>query len=201
MGFRLKFCFLFVISHPRPRFSFCILFDWSPLYLKGINHGASHFVTFSWALCCWTYLVSSCEWNYRHCLSPQIRNSQRFRGCICHRFHLVREEGRISWGLSSLQGLRLVFMTFPPALVLHFSRSIWRWRPMQLPKHKFLTCDKKGKGKGRLWILQHWCLEAYCTLTQMSSFIHLQRRCTCQAAWETSASEGRNYTWNLASNP
>ena len=31
-------------------------------------------------------------------------------------------------------------------------------------------------------------------------FIHLQRRCTHQAAWETSASEGRNYTWNLASN-
>ena len=38
-------------------------------------------------------------------------------------------------------------------------------------------------------------------LLKMSSFIHLQRRCTHQAAWETSASEGRNYTWNLASNP
>ena len=60
---------------------------------------------------------------------------------------------------------------------------------------------KKVKGKGRLWVLQHCCLEAYCTLTQMSSFIHLQRRCTHQAAWETSANEGRNYTWNLASNP
>ena len=59
----------------------------------------------------------------------------------------------------------------------------------------------KVKVKGRLWVLQHWCLEAYCTLTQMSSFIHLQRRCTHQAAWETSAREGRNYTWNLASNP
>ena len=59
----------------------------------------------------------------------------------------------------------------------------------------------KKKGKGRLWVLQHCCLEAYCTLTQMSSFIHLQRLCTHQAAWETSASEGRNYTWNLASNP
>ena len=58
-----------------------------------------------------------------------------------------------------------------------------------------------GKGKGHLWVLQHCCLEAYCTLTQMSSFIHLQRRCTHQAAWQTSASEGRNYTWNLASNP
>ena len=59
----------------------------------------------------------------------------------------------------------------------------------------------KKKGKGRLWVLQHCCLEAYCTLTWMSSFIHLQRRCTHQAAWETSAREGRNYTWNLASNP
>ena len=59
----------------------------------------------------------------------------------------------------------------------------------------------KGKGKGRLWVLQHCCLQAYCTLTRMSSVIHLQRRCTHQAAWETSASEGRNYTWNLASNP
>ena len=58
----------------------------------------------------------------------------------------------------------------------------------------------EGKGKGRLWILQHCCLEAYCTLTRMSSFIHLQRRCTHQTTWETSASEGRNYTWNLASN-
>ena len=42
----------------------------------------------------------------------------------------------------------------------------------------------KGKGKGRLRVLQHCCLEEYCTLTQMSSFIHLQRRCTHQAAWE-----------------
>ena len=64
-----------------------------------------------------------------------------------------------------------------------------------------MTEVSKGKGKGRLWILQHSCLEAYCTLTRMSSFIHLQRRCTHQAAWETSASEGRNYTWNLAHNP
>ena len=64
-----------------------------------------------------------------------------------------------------------------------------------------LQCGKKVKGKGRLWVLQHCCLEAYCTLTQMSSFIHLQRRCTHQAAWETSAREERNYTWNLASNP
>ena len=40
----------------------------------------------------------------------------------------------------------------------------------------------KVKGKGRLWVLQHCCLEAYCTLTRMSSFIHLQRRCTHQAA-------------------
>ena len=39
----------------------------------------------------------------------------------------------------------------------------------------------KGKGNGRLWVLQHCCLEAYCTLTRMSSFIHLQRRCRHQA--------------------
>jgi len=42
----------------------------------------------------------------------------------------------------------------------------------------------KGKGKGRLLVLQHCCLEVYCTLTRMISFIHLQRRCTHQAAWE-----------------
>ena len=59
-----------------------------------------------------------------------------------------------------------------------------------------LVIKVKGKGKGRLWLLQHCCLEAYFTLTRMSSFIHLQRRCTNQAAWEISASEGRNYTWN-----
>ena len=34
------------------------------------------------------------------------------------------------------------------------------------------------EGKGRLWVLQHCCLGAYCTLTRMSSFIHLQRRYT-----------------------
>ena len=59
----------------------------------------------------------------------------------------------------------------------------------------------KGKGKGRLWVLQHCCLEAYCTFTRRSSFIYLPRRCTHQAAWETSASEGRNYIWNLTNNP
>ena len=61
--------------------------------------------------------------------------------------------------------------------------------------------SKKTKGKDRLWVLQHCCLEAYFTLTRISSFIHLQRRCTHKEAWETSASEGRNYTCNLASNP
>ena len=40
----------------------------------------------------------------------------------------------------------------------------------------------KVKGKGRLWVLHQCCLEAYCTLTRMSSFIHLHRRCTHQAA-------------------
>ena len=45
-----------------------------------------------------------------------------------------------------------------------------------------LQIKKKGKGKALLCVLQHCCLEAYCTLTQMSSFIHLQRRCTHQAA-------------------
>ena len=39
----------------------------------------------------------------------------------------------------------------------------------------------KGKGKGRLWVLQPCYLEAFCTLTRMSSFNHLQRRCTHQA--------------------
>ena len=52
-------------------------------------------------------------------------------------------------------------------------------------KNPFLSRGKhvmKVKGKGRLWVLQHCCPEAYCTLTRMSSFIHLQRRCTHQAA-------------------
>ena len=39
----------------------------------------------------------------------------------------------------------------------------------------------KVKGKGHFWVLQHCCLEAYCTLTRMSSFIsrgaaHTKRR-------------------------
>ena len=67
--------------------------------------------------------------------------------------------------------------------------------------NKYRTVFFIKKGKGSSWVLQHCCLEAYCTLTRMSSFIHLQRHCTHQAAWETSANEGRNYTWNLASNP
>ena len=88
-------------------------------------------------------------------------------------------------------------------LALHFTCSALQgWRAAEGLVHKYETCFKvKGKGKGRLWVLQHWCLDAYSTLTQMSSFIHLQRRCTHQAAWETSASEGRNYTCNLAINP
>ena len=46
----------------------------------------------------------------------------------------------------------------------------------------FLPHDKgNGKGKGRLWVLQHCCLQTYRTLTRMSSIIHLQRRCTHQA--------------------
>ena len=81
---------------------------------------------------------------------------------------------------------------------LHYTDSL------HPPWHFMITAMSrynKGKGKGRLWVLQHCCLEAYCTLTRMSSFIHLQRRCTHQAAWETCDSEGRNYTWNLASDP
>ena len=78
------------------------------------------------------------------------------------------------------------------------TNSRWRFIQTRMVTGIFRS---KGKGKGRLWVLQHWCLEAYCTLTRMSSFIHLQRRYTHQEAWETSASEGRNYTWNLASNP
>ena len=48
--------------------------------------------------------------------------------------------------------------------------------------HLIQRCSVRKKGKGRLWVLQHCCLEAYCILTRMSSFIHLQRRCTHQAA-------------------
>ena len=49
-------------------------------------------------------------------------------------------------------------------------------------KYIQLSHQYTKKGKGRLWVLQHCCIEAYCTLTRMSSFIHLQRRCTHQAA-------------------
>jgi len=78
--------------------------------------------------------------------------------------------------------------------VWNISRSKKNWAIYHKNVHK-------GIDKGRMWVLQHCCLEAYCTLTRISSFIHLQRRCTHQPAWETSANEGRNYTWNLASNP
>ena len=87
------------------------------------------------------------------------------------------------------------------------SQSVTSWPSSGvISEHRNRTQFKRrrsseGKRKCRLWVLQHCCLEAYCTLTRMSSFIHLQRLCTHQGAWETSASEGRNYTWNLASNP
>ena len=77
-------------------------------------------------------------------------------------------------------------------LFLYYFNSFW---PRRYHVLSFEAMRRKGKGKGRLWVLQHCCL------TRMSSFIHLQRRCTHQAAWETSVSEWRNYTWNLASNP
>ena len=53
---------------------------------------------------------------------------------------------------------------------------------MWSPKIGIAKCCNDLDVKRRLWVLQHCCLEAYCTLTQMSSFIHLQRRCTHQAA-------------------
>ena len=90
-------------------------------------------------------------------------------------------------------------------LVIAWSASFIAWILFE-----FFLCALRITGSGGrlckkvkavVLVLQHCCLEAYCTLTQMSSFIHLQRRCTHQAAWETSASEGRNDTWNLASNP
>ena len=63
------------------------------------------------------------------------------------------------------------------------------------------TEGKKLKGKGKGGSYSTAALRHIVLLPKMSSFIHLQRRCTHQAAWETSASEGRNYVWNLASNP
>jgi len=48
--------------------------------------------------------------------------------------------------------------------------------------HIYTDTHTNIKVKGCLWVLQHCCLEAYCTPTRMSSFIHLQRRCTHQAA-------------------
>ena len=77
-----------------------------------------------------------------------------------------------------------------------------RLYPIRAPLQLTVSCQiHSAHLKGLLRVLQHCYLEAYCTLTRMSSFIHLQRRCTHQAAWETSSSEGRNYTWNLASDP
>ena len=97
------------------------------------------------------------------------------------------------------------------SIAIHFEQTFMNKRYLLIFSNKKLLSyyslfqlhhyRRRCKGKGRLWVLQHCCLEAYCTLTRMSSFIHLQRRCTHQAAWETSASEGRNYTSNLASNP
>ena len=47
--------------------------------------------------------------------------------------------------------------------VKHEGRDIYQSPPT--------STKKKGKGKGRLWVLQHCCLEAYCTLTRMSSLV------------------------------
>ena len=52
----------------------------------------------------------------------------------------------------------------------------------RIPVVTMIWVVSKKRGKGCLCVLQHCCLEAYCTLTQTNSFIHLQRRCTHQAA-------------------
>jgi hypothetical protein len=111
---------------------------WSALFLNGTNRGAPHYATSSWARRFWTSLVCSFEWNYRHCSSSQITKPQRFGCWICLRCPWRRQEQRICWGVSSLQGLRLASMTGPLAMGLPFSLSTWRRRPMLPPKHKFL---------------------------------------------------------------
>ena len=97
----------------------------------------------------------------------------------------------------------IFFFNFQLTLTPYKKQVVYKWHWTFLCHNACVTTFRiryclilryKGKGKGPLWVLQHCCLEAYCTLTRLSSFIHLQRRCTHEAAWETSASEGRNYT-------
>ena len=45
---------------------------------------------------------------------------------------------------------------------IHYRRTPSR---ISLNSLMIIVIDVKGKGKGRLWVLQHCCLEAYCTLT------------------------------------
>ena len=69
---------------------------------------------------------------------------------------------------------------FVHIIQMNFNFRIIKIHTMECPLK--IIHQLKGKGKGRLWVLEHCCLEAYCTLTRMSSFIHLQRRFTHQAA-------------------
>ena len=159
------------------------------------------------------YATSNCTWTE---FSGWRRSLRRCRGyCRRHRWWNHRPFGLIcrphacqekltvpqlikkSPNFKNLDGL---FNIIIPSTTRFSTWSFYlRFFPPKPCMHFY--CLRYVLHKGRLWVLQHCCLEAYCTLTRMSSFIHHQRRCTHQAAWETSASEGRNYTWNLASNP
>ena len=86
---------------------------------------------------------------------------------------------------SFLHFLQAIWLVFPKWSQLTPSRSLLLPISFHLIEHsgaKFNISLSSSICKGRLWVLQHCCLEAYCTLTRLSSFIHLQRRCTHQAA-------------------
>jgi hypothetical protein len=65
----------------------------------------------------------------------------------------------------------------------------------QTPHYFMLADSKRLKVKGHLWVLLHLCLEGVLYFYP-NEFLH-----SSPEVWETSASEGRNYVWNLASNP
>ena len=118
---------------------------------------------------------------------------------------LVARCGAVGWG-TALQAGRFAG-SIPDGVIGIIHNPSCRTMTLRLtqPLRKWLTgILPGGKGKKVKAVCESYSTDALrhiVLLLEMSSFIHPQRRCTHQAAWETSASEGRNYTWNSASNP
>ena len=113
----------------------------------------------------------------RHCVPELCVSDSRMFSVRDFPDKLVHIQGgrKVTWhsSVDMLPPVSSGFFFSPPCICV-FLLSVVCLIPV-------LVAENVKKGKDRLWVLQHWCLKAYCTLTRMSSFIsrgaaHTKRR-------------------------